>query len=441
MGATWLCCNFSIWIWLFKSGSSIGWGSRKEQLVDKLGDPDSIFEKMRMIIDELPNFFKPNGFDEKIHASYMKIINPLIHSTITGEAGDNIGRGGRKSLYFKDESAFYERPEKIEAALGDNTNCQIDISSVGDINSIFDRKIETGIYWQSGKKIKSGETRIFIFDRKDHPFKTDEWYKKRRNKAEREGLLAIFLREVDRDNSALVEGRLISKQWINATIDAHLKLKIEESGSVISALDVADEGKDKHAIAMRKGILLKRCSDWFTGDVGDATRKSLFFCKSDKTESLQYDCIGIGAGVKSETNRIKKEGKLQKNLNIVPWNAASSPLRPKEHMISGDKQSAKNKDFFSNLKAQGWWNLRVRFEKTFKTLNGDIFPFDELISIDSKIEGLQELIKELSQPTYFLNGMGKMVIDKAPKGTKSPNRADAVMMCYWPITFAKVLIG
>ncbi len=31
MGATWLCCAFSVWLWLFHPGAAVGWGSRKEQ--------------------------------------------------------------------------------------------------------------------------------------------------------------------------------------------------------------------------------------------------------------------------------------------------------------------------------------------------------------------------------------------------------------------------
>jgi phage terminase large subunit len=27
----------------------------------------------------------------------------------------------------------------------------------------------------------------------------------------------------------------------------------------------------------------------------------------------------------------------------------------------------------------------------------------------------------------------KLVIDKKPEGTRSPNLADAVVMCYWPV--------
>jgi len=104
MGATWICCAFSVWLYLFHPGSAVGWGSRKEQLVDKLGDPDSIFEKNRILLQYTPFWFLPRGFNDQKHMSYMKIINPETRSSVTGEAGDNIGRGGRKLIYFKDEA-------------------------------------------------------------------------------------------------------------------------------------------------------------------------------------------------------------------------------------------------------------------------------------------------------------------------------------------------
>ncbi|MDT9702397.1 hypothetical protein, partial [Streptomyces sp. P17] len=54
-GATWLSCGYSVHSWIFIPNDAIGWGSRKEILVDKLGDPDSIFEKLRLIINRLPD--------------------------------------------------------------------------------------------------------------------------------------------------------------------------------------------------------------------------------------------------------------------------------------------------------------------------------------------------------------------------------------------------
>ena len=132
---------------------------------------------------------------------------------------------------------------------------------------------------------------------------------------------------------------------------------------------------------------------------------------------------------------------LPKNLDVVGWAGSGRVMKPEARVISKDKQSQKNKDFFANLKAQGWWQLRIRFEKSHKMIHGvAIYPEDELISLDSEMDGLTELKKELSQPTYSINGTGKMLIDKKPDGTRSPNRADSTMMVYWPKTVPKVKI-
>jgi hypothetical protein len=243
-GLTWCAASFSVWMWLFMGGSSIGWGSRKETLVDKLGDPDSIFEKIRMVIGNLPRFFWPEGFhiDSKDCNAYMKIINPENGATIIGESGDNIGRGGRTTLYFKDESAHYERPEKIEASLSANTDVQIDISSVNGPGTIFYNKTNTGEIWKPGHDIKPGVTRVFIFDWTDDPRKSQEWYDTKKAKYEREGLSHIFAQEVDRDSLAAVENILIPSKWVESAVDAHIKLGYGEEIDVqtISALDVAD---------------------------------------------------------------------------------------------------------------------------------------------------------------------------------------------------------
>ena len=92
MGATWAAISYAVWLFLFKPGSSVGFGSRKAQLVDRIGDMDSIFEKMRHCITSLPPLFRPHDYD----ASYMKLFNHDNGASITGESGDEIGRGGRK---------------------------------------------------------------------------------------------------------------------------------------------------------------------------------------------------------------------------------------------------------------------------------------------------------------------------------------------------------
>lgn len=447
MGATWLCCALSVWLWIFVSGSTVGWGSRKAMYVDELGVPNSIFEKMRMTIDYLPRFFWPKGFDRKRDISLMKIKSPETGNTITGEAGDNIGRGGRSTVYFKDESALYEHPESIEAALGDNTSCQIDISTVHGTNTVFHRKREAGEVWENVKqKIKTGITRVFILDWRDHPLKTQKWYDRRKEKAERDGLIALFAQEVDRDPSAAVEGVLIPNQWVKAAIDAHKNKLLKglnwHEGLRYGALDVADGGRDKNSLGIRKGSIVTHMSEWaFSPDPGVSANMAVNTCRLKKVNELHYDCIGIGAAVKSETNRLIREGILKKGLSIIPWNAAKGPLFPKGHVVSGDKSTPLNSDFFSNLKAQGWWRLRSRFEKTWKAITQGIqYPVEELISLPSTLPKLHQLVKEISQPTYGPNGVGKIVIDKMPDGAKSPNLADSLMMMLWPVKRQKVLI-
>jgi len=438
MGATWVCAAISVWLWRFYPGAAVGWGSRKEQLVDKLGDPDSIFEKMRILIRRLPPEFMPVKFNQSDHMPYMRIVNPETGSTITGEAGDNIGRGGRKLIYFKDESAHYERPEKIEAALADNTRVQVDISSVNGLGNVFHRRREGGQEWAGGDAIPE-TTNVFVMAWSDHPAKTQAWYDARKRKAASDGLLHVFAQEVDRSYSASVQGVIIPADWVTSAIDANVKLGIDVSGPVVAALDVADEGGDRNALARRRGPLMLSIDEWGDGDTGHTTRKAVGMLINDGRVALQYDSVGVGAGVKSEANRLADEGLLPNGLSFVPWSAGAGVQNPDRHLIDRDKDTPLNKDMFSNLKAQAWWQLRLRFERTHKAVTeGAVYNPDDLISLPSDLRLLRTLQKELSQPTSSRSsGAMKLMVDKSPPGTKSPNLADAVVMAYYPLEIRK----
>lgn len=434
MGASWVAVCFSVWLWLFHPGSAIGFGSRKAEYVDKLGDPKTIFVKIRMIIQNLPDFMLPEGYSEKEHSTYMRLLNPENGATITGEAGDNIGRGGRTTIYFKDESAHYERPDLIEAALGDNTDVQIDISSVNGPNNVFYRRRMAGTVWEPGKEIEKGFTRVFIMDWRHHPLKTQEWYDRRRAKAEREGLLHNHAQEIDRDYVASLDRIIIRPEWVKAAIDAHIKLGIKDDGEKYAHIDVADEGGDKNAFSARYGVILKHLDQWGEGDTGETANRAYTEAKRLGCSGMSYDSIGVGAGVKAETNRLRREKVIPQSFGITPWNAGDSVLDPDKNMIKGDLESPKNEDYFLNLKAQAWWRLAQRFYKTYMAITkGAVYDHDELISIPSDIPFLHELETELCQVVQTHNGKGKMLIDKKPNGGRSPNLADSVVSCYCPI--------
>lgn len=439
-GATWVSCAYSVWSLLFIANDAIGWGSRKESLVDKLGDADSIFEKMRLLLQRLPDVFKPVGWNPRTCASYMKIVNPENGANISGEAGDNIGRGGRKSIFFKDESAWYSRPELIEAALGDNTNVQVDISSVNGVGNVFHRRRESGVLWtpEPDADLPRGKTRVFVIDWRDHPAKTQEWYDERKAKFVSEGMAHIFAQEVDRDYSSSVSNTIIALEWVDAAVDAHLTipyLAADLPPDVWGAgLDIADDGDDRNAMALRQWIILRSIEEWGERDPGVTTRRAYAASRDHLPIKVQYDCIGLGAAVKSEYNRWVDEGLInQSRFRFVPWNAGSKVINPYERVIPDDDMSPLNRNMFGNFKAQAWWSLRTRFYKTWRAVNeGVVYPAEELISLDSSMPLLQQLKKELIQPTKGESSSLQMIVNKKPNGTKSPNLADAVVQCMFP---------
>lgn len=447
MGATWVCCAFSVWLWLFKSGAAVGWGSRKEMLVDRLGDMSSIFEKIRAIIRNLPREFMPAGFSYSDHCTYMKVINPETEATITGEAGDNIGRGGRNLIYFVDEAAHLERPDGIEAALADNTRTRIYISSVNGTGNLFHRLREGATVWPSREPARIP---FFIMDWSDHPAKTREWYNARRQEAENNGLLHIFAQEVDRDYASAVDGIIIRPEWIRSAIDAHLVLPGLDSGGHIGSLDVADGGGDRNAWVCAKGSVIRAVDQWGAHDTGETARRALVYARNTlgphEFMHWQYDGIGVGAGVKAEVNRLKNDsvvGPTLRMLTITPWLASASPLHKDRPIVRGDKRSPLAKDVFENLKAQAWWMVGRRFYLTHRAVlaaRGEGEPVEwtpaDVVSISSTVPLLHELVKELSQPVMTKSARLKMIVDKTPEGSRSPNIADAAIMTLFPVAGA-----
>lgn len=128
-GVSWIFCAVMFYYWRFAQGFAGGLGSRKLEYVDQKGDPKSLFEKFRIILRYLPAWMKPPGFNPDEHDLVARLINPAKGSTIIGEGGIHIGRGGRTTVYGVDEYNFLEDPDAADSALADNTDCQIYIGT------------------------------------------------------------------------------------------------------------------------------------------------------------------------------------------------------------------------------------------------------------------------------------------------------------------------
>lgn len=428
-GMSYVVLGFFLHRWLFVEGFAGGVGSRKEELVDKKGDPKTLFHKFRDMFSKMPQWLKPKDFVEKVHDNYMRIINPDNGATITGEAGDNIGRGGRTTIYFLDEWAFVERQEAVDAAISQNTNVHIKGSTPNGIGDRFHQDRFSGRY------------AVFTMPWRDNPDKNwtvryngkviYPWYEKQLATLDD----VVLAQEVDINYAASVEGVLIPSAWVNASLDAHKKLQIEPTGDRIGGLDVADEGKDKNSFTGRHGVVMNYLATWSGkgDDIFGTTQKAMDTCIEENIDTLFYDADGLGAGCRGDA-RVINEKRRELGLsevNVESFRGSGSVYDPEGEMV----EKRLNKDFFANLKAQSWWSLRLRFQETFRAIEGRDYDPDMIISLsteDIDAKELALLTTELSQPTYTKNGVGKILVNKQPDGTASPNRADSVMICFNP---------
>lgn len=425
VGASWLMMTFCVTMCLFHRGLTFGIGSRKEELIDRSGDPSCLFFKARAFLQSIPAEFLGSWTLAK-NSVHMRISFPDTGSAIVGEAGDNIGRGGRTSMFFVDEAAFIERPEMIDGSLSATTNSRIDLSTPnGRGNSFAERRF-------------GGKIQVFTFGWRSDPRKDEAWYRKQCDTLDP----VTIAREIDLDYSGSIAYQLIPSQWVQAAVDAHIKLGIEPSGLRTAGFDVADTGIDKCAMAVRYGILLHHVESWSgkAADIYASVVKAFSICDQWKCTHLNYDSDGLGSGVRGDA-RVLNEARQaagQPLINDKPFRGSGAVLDPEREMVPGRL----NRDFFANAKAMSWWSLRMRFESTYKAVvEKQPFVPDNLISLSSKIPELTSLILELSQPSFSLNNAGRVIIDKAPDNTRSPNLADSVMIALNPIDrFLETLI-
>lgn len=429
LGLSWLTISTAVSICLFHDGIVAGFGSRKEEYVDKKGDPKSLLWKGRQFINHLPREFKGNWTERK-NSPYMRIEFPATNSVIAGESGDGIGRGARSSFYVVDEAAFVPRAQLIDASLSQTTNCRIDVSTPCGMNNSFARRRH------------SGKVPVFSMHWASDPRKDEEWY---RRTCEFIDDPVVIAQEIDLDYSASMEGILIPAIWVQSALDAHIKLGINPTGVRKVGLDIADEGADKNAFCGRYGILVEYMESWSGkgSDIYESIEKAFTMCDRLGYSIVDYDADGLGAGVRGDARIINKRriSTQQRKITFNPFRGSGAVVNPKANPFQSTNEpkdaekGRTNEDLLKNAKAQGWWALRRRFQLTYRAVVEKL-PYnpDDIISISSKIKDYNKLIAELSQPTYSQDSNGKILVNKMPDGARSPNLSDSCMIAFAPTT-------
>ena len=140
MGCSWMWVGVVLQGW-FKPGGDFLIGSRKEEYVDKLGNMDTLLEKVRYLLRRLPRWLLPAGFDRDRHMGKLQIYNPEIGTTIKGESNNaHFGSGGRYKAIVFDEFAKWEQTDEAAwRAAGPATRSRNALSSPVGRGNMFAR--------------------------------------------------------------------------------------------------------------------------------------------------------------------------------------------------------------------------------------------------------------------------------------------------------------
>lgn len=440
MGFTWLTGSLAIHNWLFLDGFATAFGSRKEEYVDRKGDPKSIFEKMRMLYRNLPKWMMPLGFDEAKHDNYMRLINPRNGNVISGEAGDQMGRGGRVSQYNIDEAAFLEHGDMVDAATSATCETRIWGSTVNGLGNTFANKRHGGSFRPD---------QIFRLHYKDDPRKDAAWATKKKASLEAH----VWASEYEIDYSASVEGICIPGKWVEASLEIGRRwrtgqlvdrdgnpMAVEPAVHGIGGLDVGAGGKGKSVFIARFGPIVHTPVSWGNPDTIETAHKALDEAAAIKLRRsdghdcavrlINYDAPGVGTGVSSALR--DHDHTYLRCVGINTGIPASETQWP-DGEIANDK--------FANLKAELWWLARAKLKAAHELLlwlngepGGHPHGINDIVILPALDSGKDAVILagQLSMPKTHKNEKGKMALETkaalAIRGIASPDHADSFVL-------------
>ncbi|HEX2753736.1 MAG TPA: hypothetical protein VHP34_11650 [Alphaproteobacteria bacterium] len=426
-GATYLTAGFALHQWLFVPGFKATFGSRKVDYVDKKDNPDSIFAKLRIMLRRQPIELLPDGFNWVQHDNYMRIVNPVTGAIVSGEGGEDMGRGGRSSLYVVDEAAFVPNAETVEKALSGNTDCVIWVSSVNGMGNLFARKRHSIL----------SARQIFRLHWRDDPRKTQEWADTKQASFSDP---TTWASEYDIDYSASVEGICIPALWVESAKRLRaLEPRLQASAAGVVGLDVG-AGKAKSVAIPRRGPIVLTPQSRTDPDTTETALWGLDVAKESGASVVNFDAPGVGAGVSSTLMRNPVLG-----LRVVAVNTGLPPSNSKW------PDGRTSEEMFGNLKAEIWWLCRTALQRTHEHVlfiegkdGGKEHPLTELLALPSGDRESDQLCLQLSLVKWGKNDRGKIVIEKkealSRRGISSPDYADALMLTF-PIGKAPMIIS
>ena len=238
------------------------------------------------------------------------------------------------------------------------------------------------------------------------------------------------------------DASIIKAAWVESAIDAHLLIDGLHDGASTLGFDIADDGDDKCATVLRTGSVAVSCDEWAGREDELLKSCSKAYHQAQKAKAhIVYDAIGVGASAGAKFQELNREASARNRVTFDKFMAGGKVTRPESQYAT---TGIKNKDFFSNIKAQMWWSVADRFLLTHQVVqaikNNEPIPkyrTDQLISIRSDMPKLNQLKMELSLPMRDFDSNARVKVesksDLRKREVPSPNIADAFIMAFAPI--------
>lgn len=417
-GASWCAMALLVSLSLFEDGFTAIVGSQLEIKIDQSGTTGTLFHKIRMFLEYLPPEFR-GGWTLQNGSANMRVWWPN-GSSIQGEAGEAIGRGGRASVVCLDEYAHLEHPDIIDQALMATSETKWYISSVNGTANPF------------AERVREGKTKVFYYRWQDDPRKTPEWAAKKiaadgQRKFDQEYGCAFNVGNVD---------QMFQQAHLDCLVDAHVRLKVAPNGRRFGGFDPGG-GNDPSAFVIAEGPVITYAESWpSTPNLKKELRRAFALCDRFGIEEFNADCCGIGNGLEAIAAELNAERAKdnQQQLIMHPFKASEAPLNPDNPCVPGS--SIKAKDWYPNKKSQAYDSIRFRAGVTYQMTQGETGDPENIISIGSQIpaEHLNKLLLELGQIACRETPGGKLVVEKygASGSNASPNLADAFALAAAP---------
>ena len=163
---------------------------------------------------------------------------------------------------------------------------------------------------------------------------------------------------------------------------------------VVMAVDVARFGSDRSVVLTRRGPHVERVQTFRHLDTMQLAGWVAGAIREHNPSMVAIDEIGVGAGV---VDRLKEQGFQVRGINVA--------------------RKARQEHVFSNLRAEGYWQLRERFA------SGNIVIPDD-----------NQLMGELAALRYSFDSQGRVQMESKDsirqRGLPSPDKADALMLAF-----------